>query len=73
MTGGPYTAFIEEYLVACQPDLPIDMKQFGWSAETPDSFLLRTDKDLVPWKPTVATLRGKAKTATQSPGQIGAH
>jgi len=56
MTGGLYTNYIERYLIACQPALPLDMKQFGWSAETPDAFLARLDKDLTPWKPTVVTL-----------------
>jgi hypothetical protein len=56
MTGGLYTNYIERYLIACQPALPLDMKQFGWSAETPDAFLGRLDKDLTPWKPTVVTL-----------------
>lgn len=56
MTGGQYTELIEKYLIACQPGLPLDMKQFGWSAETPGAFLARLDKDLTPWKPTVVTL-----------------
>jgi hypothetical protein len=56
MTGGLYTNYIERYLIACQPALPLDMKQFGWSAETPDAFLTRLDRDLMPWKPTVVTL-----------------
>jgi len=56
MTGGPYTGFIEEYLVSCQSIPGLDMKQFGWSAETPDAFLGRVAKDLAPYKPTVVTL-----------------
>jgi lysophospholipase L1-like esterase len=56
MTGGPYTGFMEKYLIACQSIPGLDMKQFGWSAETPDAFLARLDKDLSPYKPTVVTL-----------------
>jgi hypothetical protein len=56
MTGGLYTNYIERYLIACQSIPGLDMKQFGWSAETPDAFLGRLDQDLTPWKPTVVTL-----------------
>ena len=56
LTGGEYTLFLEKYLIACQAIPGLDLKQFGWSAETPDAFLGRLDKDLVPWKPTVVTL-----------------
>jgi lysophospholipase L1-like esterase len=56
MTGGPYTNYMERYLIACQSIPGLDLKQFGWSAETPDAFLARLDKDLVPYKPTVVTL-----------------
>ena len=55
-TGGLYTNYIERYLIACQSINGLNMKQFGWSAETPDAFLGRLDKDLMPWKPTVVTL-----------------
>jgi hypothetical protein len=56
MTGGLYTNYIERCLIACQSIPGLDMKQFGWSAETPDAFAARLDKDLLPWKPTVVTL-----------------
>jgi hypothetical protein len=56
MTADGYTELMEEYLVACQPALGLDMKQFGWSAETPDAFSARLNQDLLPFKPTVVTL-----------------
>jgi hypothetical protein len=53
-----YPALIEKYLIACQPSLAagLDMRQFGWSANSPDVFLTKLDKDLLPYKPTVATI-----------------
>jgi hypothetical protein len=58
MTEGNYTAFLEKYFIACQPSLAagLDMRQFGWSAESPDAFLAKLDKDLLPYKPTVVTI-----------------
>jgi hypothetical protein len=57
MTETTYPGFMEEYLLSCQSNIAgLDLKQFGWSAETPGAFLARLDKDLLPYKPTVVTL-----------------
>lgn len=56
MTGGAYTRYIEDYLVATQSIPGIDIRQFGWFAENPDQFLAGLDKNLLPYQPTVATI-----------------
>lgn len=50
-----YSAFIEAYLVACQPVKGITATQFGWSGETSWGFLGRMDNDFVPFGVKVAT------------------
>jgi lysophospholipase L1-like esterase len=50
-----YTAFIEDYLLMCQPIEDLDIAQLGWAGETSQGFLARLDSDLLPFKPTVAT------------------
>ena len=56
MTGGRYSVYIEDYLVATQTIPGIDIKQFGWFAQNPEQFLAGLEKNVLPYKPTVATL-----------------
>jgi lysophospholipase L1-like esterase len=51
-----YTAFMEMYLLMCQPTPGLDTMQLGWAGETAQGFLARFDSDLMPFKPTVATI-----------------
>ncbi|MFT5110166.1 MAG: lysophospholipase L1-like esterase [Pseudoalteromonas tetraodonis] len=50
-----YSRFIEDYLLACTPELDLHIFQFGWSGERAPGFANRMDNDLVPWKPDVVT------------------
>ena len=50
-----YSRFIENYLLACTPELELQIFQFGWSGERAPGFAHRMDNDLIPWKPTVVT------------------
>jgi lysophospholipase L1-like esterase len=50
-----YSAFIEAYLLACQPISGIRTHQFGLSGETSWEFLNRIESDVLPFRPTVAT------------------
>jgi len=52
---GLYSAFIEAYLLACQPLSGVRTHQFGLSGETSWEFLNRIDSDVLPFRPTVAT------------------
>jgi hypothetical protein len=52
-----YTVCLEDYLIACQQVPGLDMQQFGWcGAMTPDAFVAHITPDLMPFKPTVATI-----------------
>lgn len=50
-----YSAFIEDYLLMCKPELKLQTMQFGWGGETAGGFASRLANDMVPYKPTVAT------------------
>ncbi len=50
-----YSAFIEDYLLMCQPTAGQKVVQFGWSGEQAPAFLARLGTDVFPFKPTVAT------------------
>lgn len=50
-----YSRFIEDYLLACTPELELQIFQFGWSGERAPGFAGRMENDLVPWNPTVVT------------------
>lgn len=50
-----YSRLIEDYLTACQPELKITARQYGWSGETADGFLNRMQSDTLRFEPTVAT------------------
>ncbi len=51
-----YSRFIEDYLLACMPQLELAVTQFGWSGETAGGFAGRMDNDLLPFRPAVVTL-----------------
>ena len=51
-----YSRFIEAYLMACTPQLELQVMQLGWSGETAAGFVRRMERDLVLWRPDVATL-----------------
>ena len=50
-----YSAFIEDYLLMCQPTAGQKVVQFGWSGEQAPAFLARLGTDVFPFKPTVVT------------------
>lgn len=50
-----YSKFIEMYLLACQPQLDLQIMQFGWSGERAQGFAGRMDSNLMPFKPNVVT------------------
>jgi lysophospholipase L1-like esterase len=50
-----YTAFMEDYLLMCQPTAGQKIVQFGWGGEQAPGFLGRLDTDVYPFKPTVMT------------------
>jgi lysophospholipase L1-like esterase len=50
-----YSRFIEEYLLACHPELNLTIMQFGWGGERALGFLNRMDNDLKGFAPTVVT------------------
>jgi len=51
-----YSAFMEEYFLACQPAPKLEASQFGWGGETSWGFLERMQNDVLPFAPNVATL-----------------
>jgi GDSL-like lipase/acylhydrolase family protein len=53
---GLYSALIETYLLACQPVSDVRTHQFGLSGETSWQFLNRIHSDVLPLRPTVATM-----------------
>ena len=50
-----YSRFIEDYLLACHPELNLTVMQFGWGGERAPMFLARMDNDLKGFAPTVVT------------------
>ena len=50
-----YSALMETYLTACQPELQVEVRQYGWSGEQAGGFLKRMSNDVLRFKPTVAT------------------
>jgi lysophospholipase L1-like esterase len=50
-----YSAFMEDYLLMCQPTVGQKIVQFGWSGEQAPGFLARLGTDVFPFKPTVMT------------------
>jgi lysophospholipase L1-like esterase len=50
-----YSAFMEDYLLACQPAPALHTMQFGWSGETAEGFKKRMENDCFRYHPTAAT------------------
>ena len=50
-----YSAYMEDYLLMCQPTEGLKVVQFGWSGEKAPGFLARLETDVFPFKPTIAT------------------
>ena len=50
-----YSAFIEDYLLMCQPTAGQKIVQFGWSGEQASGFPARMTNDVLRFAPTVAT------------------
>jgi lysophospholipase L1-like esterase len=50
-----YCRLIEDYLVACRPDLELSCIQLGWSGDVSWGFLGRIDRDCLSFKPNVLT------------------
>jgi hypothetical protein len=50
-----YTAFMEDYLLMCQPVEGLRVVQFGWGGEKTFVFSQRIQTDVLPFKPTVVT------------------
>jgi lysophospholipase L1-like esterase len=50
-----YSRFMETYLLACVPELELNMVQLGWSGERAQGFAWRMEHDLFPFKPDVVT------------------
>lgn len=50
-----YSRFIEMYLLACTPELDVEVRQYGWSGEQWPGMLGRLQSDVLRFKPTVAT------------------
>jgi lysophospholipase L1-like esterase len=50
-----YSAYMEDYLLMCQPTPGQKIVQFGWSGEQAPGFLARLGTDVFPFKPTLAT------------------
>lgn len=61
-----YSVQAEMYLLACQP-LKVRTAQFGWSGETIPAFLGRMKDDVLPWKPTFATINYGLNDSGYSP------
>lgn len=51
-----YSRILEDYLLACVPQLELTVVQLGWSGEQAVGFLQRIDKDLFPFQPNLVTL-----------------
>ena len=50
-----YSRFMEDYLLACVPQLELSVVQLGWSGERADGFAARLENDLLPLRPNVVT------------------
>lgn len=51
-----YAVLLETYLMACAPSNDLECLQIGMDGETACGFTSRMERDLLPWKPTVATI-----------------
>jgi lysophospholipase L1-like esterase len=51
-----YTMYMADYLLMCQPQPKLSVVQFGWSGQQASDFFFRMKNDVIPFKPTVATI-----------------
>jgi lysophospholipase L1-like esterase len=51
-----YSVFVDDYLLMCRPAPRVTAVQFGWGGETSWQFLPRIEHDVLPFKPTIATI-----------------
>ena len=51
-----YSVIMESYLTACMPELDVTCRQFGWSGEQAGGFLNRMKRDVLRFKPSIATV-----------------
>lgn len=51
-----YSVYLEDYFLMCRPAAALQATQFGWSGERSWDFLKRVKNDVVPFRPTVATV-----------------
>jgi lysophospholipase L1-like esterase len=51
-----YSAFIEDYLLMCQPVRGVQVDQFGYCGEKTGGFVERLSREVLPFIPTVVTL-----------------
>jgi len=50
-----YSRLIEDYLIMCEPELNVAVRQYGWGGERAPGFLARMTNDCLRFKPTIAT------------------
>ena len=50
-----YSVMIEDYMLACTPQLNVSVMQFGWSGEQSSGFAARMENDLLPYHPNIVT------------------
>ena len=62
-----YSAFIEEYLLTCQPVEIADIAEFGSSVGTAREFCGRINTDLAPFKPTIVLTNFGANEVPDKP------
>lgn len=51
-----YSTLIEDYLLMCVPQYGVETMCAGWNGETSWGFAKRMENDVVPFRPTVATI-----------------
>lgn len=51
-----YSVFMEDYFLMCQPAEKLRAAQFGWNGEQAAGLNARINNDVLPFKPTVATI-----------------
>ncbi len=51
-----FSRYLDVYLTACMPQLNASVMMFGWSGEMAKGMAARMDNDVMPFKPTMATI-----------------
>ena len=62
-----YSAYIEDYLLMCQPVAGLRACQFGWTGQTSTVFAQRMVNNFLPFKPSVATVCFGSNNGTYGP------